>query len=317
MQSNTQNCIICGARVKNKYTLSFGAETFECADCRLSFMQPQNCAEDSYNDSYYYFANYSKSAIFDDICKGARIAGYLKKYFPNCSSVFDMGAAAGILLNKLKCCGWQVSGIEISEAGVKLASQLFNIKLKQGDIENYSDRIDADVVIMTDALEHSYNPEKVLNNLGNLIESNCGLIIETPNYGSFYRKITGCNWVGFNKFHNYQFTIESLVKLARKNNFELIDSFTENFNLLSLEGIWRLGIKDKIKKIKESLIKKQTEKINSRQKNNSIERFKLTAREKIFFNVMRTLKSTVNFPLNYPARRFMMGDQLWLILRKK
>ncbi|HON56087.1 MAG TPA: class I SAM-dependent methyltransferase [bacterium] len=309
-----KKCVLCKTENFLKYKLQpLNLDIFECPVCGLAALSPLNINDNTYNENYYYFNNYKKSAVFDDICKGHRLARYLKKYFPNSRKIFDVGAAAGITLNELKNCGFEVSGLEISRAGVMLAGKLFDIKLIQSDIEKYSEKINCDVLIMTDVLEHTINPIDTLKKIYKLLDSGTGIIVETPNYGSFYRKLIGSHWVGFNKFHNYHFNYRVLTNILENTGFEVITKFTSNFNILSIEGLWRLGVKDLLK----SLLKK-----NSVSKKNSIVIKKeeielLTESELIFYKSLNALKALINMPLNYLSEKLMMGDQLWIIARKK
>jgi len=313
--SKNKKCVLYKTEIFLKYKLqSLNSDIFECPACGLAALSPLNINDNTYNENYYYFSNYKKSAVFDDICKGRRLARYLKKYFPNSRKIFDVGAAAGIALNELKNCGFEVSGLEISRAGVMLAEKLFDIKLIQSNIEKYSEKINCDVLIMTDVLEHTINPIDTLKKICNLLDSGAGIIIEAPNYSSFYRKLIGSHWVGFNKFHNYHFNDRVLTNILENVGFEVIAKFTANFNILSIEGLWRLGLKDLLKRIlkKNSLSKEEDSAAKKKE-----EIILLSKSELIFYKILNDLKALINLPLNYLSEKLMMGDQLWIIARKK
>ncbi|HPP86732.1 MAG TPA: hypothetical protein PLM75_02585, partial [bacterium] len=77
---------------------------------------------------------------------------------------------------------------------------------------------------------------------------------------------------------------------------------------------WRLGLKDLLKRIlkKNSLSKEEDSAAKKKE-----EIILLSKSELIFYKILNDLKALINLPLNYLSEKLMMGDQLWIIARKK
>ncbi|MBP7653413.1 class I SAM-dependent methyltransferase, partial [Candidatus Dependentiae bacterium] len=293
------------------------SKILKCVDCSIIFMSPQLSDTEIYEENYYYFNNYPEKSVKEDQIKSNFILKYIASNFPEAKSIFDIGAATGIFLNESSKKGFKINGMEISKAGCSIAESVFGINLFCGSIEDYNKKIDSDIVIMTDVLEHTYNPDKTLNKIYQLTKKGAKIIIETPNIGSFYYKIAGKKWVGFNQYHNFHFTKNSLIRLAENQNFKILSVFTTNFNILSAEGFWRTGLKDIIKSIliKTNLLKTIT-KINSFECTLNIKKISEILLKKYKSNIFEKIFYYINFPINKWANIKLSGDQIWIILEK-
>ncbi len=314
-----KKCLLCGNYdSKNnilhniQYSSSDKRSIIKCSDCGIIYQLPFAEKFEDYSGAYYYFSQYPKKAVISDIQKGIFISRIIKKYFPAGKSVFDIGAAAGIVLNTVSRFGYIPSGIEISEAGVKLAEKYYGLTIEKADIESYSKTINADIVTMTDVIEHTENPFDTLKKIFAQMKSGAALIIEAPNIGSLYYSLNPRYWAGFNRFHNYHFTPQTIKELSCRAGFFVVDIFTANFNLLSLEGFWRIGFQDLLIK----LLKKKTDEknvISNKYIEAKFENINLTIQE---IPVYKKLIDIINYPLNLIAQKFNWGDQLWILLKK-
>lgn len=324
LSNDAIQCPICGFeenKILHNVVFDKKHQIIKCLKCTNIFLSPRLTGGEIYGENYYYFNNYPAKAVKQDNLKSDFILNFIKQKFPQANSVFDVGAAAGIFLNKARKSGYKINGLEISKTGCKIAETVFGVKLYCGGIEDFflNKKIEADIVVMTDVLEHSNNPESALKKIHSAMETGSRIIIETPNINSFYHKLIGKHWVGFNKYHNFYFSKDSLIKLSSDAGFKILLVFTTNFNLLSGEGLWRLGIKDCLKSalLKTRIIANKDSKKNferdmdfneiSRRLNNDYE---------TGFDLKKKISDWINFPLNFFFNKNLLGDQIWIILEK-
>jgi hypothetical protein len=90
-----------------------------------------------------------------------------------------------------------------------------------------------------DLLEHLEQPLKFIELCYELLEKNGILVMETPNAGSIYKKITGKFWVGFNPYHIQIFSPGTLGKLVRQSKFEIFDFYTTYNDIFAKRNLWR------------------------------------------------------------------------------
>jgi 2-polyprenyl-3-methyl-5-hydroxy-6-metoxy-1,4-benzoquinol methylase len=101
--------------------------------------------------------------------------------------ILDVGCGNGSLSNLIAEQGYEVTGLEESESGVKLANQNFpNCRFVQGSIYNlpYSEIEDEfDIIISSEVIEHLFFPKELVRNTKQLLKPNGRLILTTPYHG--------------------------------------------------------------------------------------------------------------------------------------
>ena len=82
-----------------------------------------------------------------------------------------------------------------------------------------------DVILMRHVLEHIYNLDNFLKTIKkNLKNKKSLLIIEVPNFDSFWKKIMKNRWPGyFYPFHYYVFSKQFLKKYLSKNGLQVVN----------------------------------------------------------------------------------------------
>jgi len=101
--------------------------------------------------------------------------------------VFDAGCGNGFLAGQLIERGYDVSGCDASEEGVRQAS----LKYPQGRFEKFSVYEDVsghfgdewDLVVSSEVIEHLYDPRMFIRNIHSLLRNDGMLVITTPYHG--------------------------------------------------------------------------------------------------------------------------------------
>lgn len=100
--------------------------------------------------------------------------------------VFDLGCGNGSVANVLSQRGCDVTGIDISEEGIRIANARWpNLKLFRRSVYDplYKEYGQFPVVISLEVVEHLYSPRRFAGELYNLCEPNGVAIISTPFHG--------------------------------------------------------------------------------------------------------------------------------------
>jgi 2-polyprenyl-3-methyl-5-hydroxy-6-metoxy-1,4-benzoquinol methylase len=139
----------------------------------------------------------------------------------NGRTMIDIGCSSGAILCASKNLGIVAEGVEPSKSLVDqgLARGLVihkgvlpNPQLKNGSFS---------FVSSWDVIEHVVSPRQFVQNLKELCAPGTLLIINTPNYDSWQRKLLGKYWPFFLEVHLFYFTPITATKLLREFGFEV------------------------------------------------------------------------------------------------
>ncbi len=213
-----------------------------CQRCELVYINPRfepSEIRDFYGEDYF---------IFEDI-KHVRQIKYaveaLKDInrFKKGGRLLDIGSAKGTFLFVARKCGFEVYGLEISKFAAEFTHKVFDIETKIGTLEvaNYPEN-HFDVVTMFDVIEHVQDPLNTMLEVNKSLKENGIVILETPNVESLYSKFRGKAWPGYGKFHLYNFSYNTLIRLLKEAGFEIISQNSLKANIFSFDGLWRWGI---------------------------------------------------------------------------
>jgi 2-polyprenyl-3-methyl-5-hydroxy-6-metoxy-1,4-benzoquinol methylase len=134
--------------------------------------------------------------------------------------LLEVGCARGDLLALASHRGWNGHGVEISPQAARLAVTEHNLPVDLGTLESRREDLGLfDVVIATDVIEHVPSPRPFLEAIRQTLRPGGIAILETPNFGSLWRRLAGPYWIGLNRFHLFLFSASSLLRLMRDCGF--------------------------------------------------------------------------------------------------
>jgi 2-polyprenyl-3-methyl-5-hydroxy-6-metoxy-1,4-benzoquinol methylase len=136
--------------------------------------------------------------------------------------LIDIGCNEGRGLQIYKKNGFEVEGLEINEtAAVKARKLGFNINLMP--LENFKPKKSFDIVVLSNVLEHSLDPSKMLSNVHRVLKSKGEVWISCPNIESWQRGLFGKYWINWHiPFHIFHFSKNTLAKLLTDNGFQIV-----------------------------------------------------------------------------------------------
>ncbi len=116
-------------------------------------------------------------------------------------SLLEVGCGTGTDLNWARQYGWDVHGLELSQAAVEIARKQ-GLDVHCSTFENAQLSVNSyDCIIMSQVLEHLYSPMLALRRCHQLLRRGGLLLIAVPKFDSWTRHAMGNFW------HNLQFPI--------------------------------------------------------------------------------------------------------------
>jgi 2-polyprenyl-3-methyl-5-hydroxy-6-metoxy-1,4-benzoquinol methylase len=147
--------------------------------------------------------------------------------------IIDVGCGNGYLAGQLLTQGYNVTGLDASETGIKYAKDkhpegIFKVASAYDNLSKQFGN-DWDIVLSSEVVEHLYDPRLYAINITNLLKPNGSLIISTPYHGylknialslaGVWDKHHTALWDGGHiKFWSYR-TLKSLLQESGFDNF--------------------------------------------------------------------------------------------------
>jgi SAM-dependent methyltransferase len=189
-------CIACGSpsypdpRTKTLFdfprlSFPYDPQVRRCRNCGLRWLHPPLTAkqfEQVYREGYFTEA----ADGFYEVSREDRRRVYrykrerIRQFSPQARTLLDVGAGEGDFLEICRE-AFEISGIEMSEHGVKRAHELYGIRLRRGsadDIGDFGHRFD--VVHMHHVFEHLLDPRRFLHLLKDCLPPEGIFLFEVP-----------------------------------------------------------------------------------------------------------------------------------------
>lgn len=206
-----------------------GFQLFKCENCSLIFVSPRENEFQIYDQDYFSGAVHGYGFVNYEEDKSASM-GYLKRYLKwlrdlgiqKDAKLLDIGAANGFFVDLARKEGFDASGIELSEDAVKWAKKLGR-RVVQADALTMSLSERFDVITALDVLEHLRQPEEFLRRVKENLSRNGFLLINVPNEGSLFAKLSGKSWHSYvPPEHLFYFNKKSLYSILIMNGYEVV-----------------------------------------------------------------------------------------------
>lgn len=162
---------------------------YKCRDCGIIFIHPQPTAEELaqlYSKEYFegdfrcghagsYFDEKTQASLEDETLI-ARI-----KQLKAAGRFLEIGCAGGAFLHAARKAGYEVRGVEFSDAAAQLARERFGLDVFTGDVTQAEFPDNAfDVVFMGDVLEHLPDPVATCREVHRIMAPGGIFVIECP-----------------------------------------------------------------------------------------------------------------------------------------
>ena len=234
-------CIACGSRVtaelQNVFDTRFGIEEAWdicwCPACGLEQTYPVSTPEEIKNlyETYYNFGGekgtlytrlraYFFSSVFYRfwLAIDGDVSFHLEK---GLGRLLDIGCNEGRGLCIYKKNWFAVQGLESNEqAAAEARKRGYNVYT--GPLEKFQPEEPYDVVVLSNVLEHSLAPKKMLSHVRRILKPGGQVWISCPNNRSWLRYLFGRYWINWHvPFHITHFSKHTLTSLLEKTGFKI------------------------------------------------------------------------------------------------
>lgn len=141
--------------------------------------------------------------------------------------LLDVGCNEGRGLIHYQGSGYAVEGLELNKKAVDVARKK-GFVVYSDLIEQFEPAKKYDVVVLSNVLEHSLNPAKMLAHVARILNPGGQVWISCPNSQSWLRSVFGRFWINWHvPFHISHFSPQTLAGVLHQSGFELIESRQE------------------------------------------------------------------------------------------
>lgn len=154
--------------------------------------------------------------------------------------VLDVGCGRGFFLGVCAAAGWEAHGCEIKPEYAREARQRSGVEVWEGSFLDCPVAHRYDILTFWDAFEHFPDPKAILGKVRASLGQGGYLALEVPNCRSLYARVLGRRW-WFGAEHCAYYSAAGIQALLAGSGFRIVSIETDNVNLLSREGLARLG----------------------------------------------------------------------------
>ncbi len=231
-------CGLCGSPERELKFEDGPFSVVTCRSCGLTYVTPRladGVLLEQVYDEGYWSSDSAKERGYTDYRSDEPL--YLKTYrrrlavvrrhFARPGRVLDVGCAAGYFLRVMREEGWQVTGLEPSDAIRPHAERLLGAEhVHRGLLgEAALERGSFDLVTMWDVIEHIPDVVGAVREVHRLLRPGGRFLIETQNVDSRAAKVLGKRWQHYKHAeHIYHFNAATLGEVLRRGGFEVLEN---------------------------------------------------------------------------------------------
>jgi len=181
-----------------------------------------------YDRNYYVFHERHADAFKRVVALYQRTITSLLSFAPE-RKVLEVGCARGHTLALMRGLGWETTGIELSPFAAASAQQIFDLTVHQGTLEDFVAKrpgVSYPVVFSTDVIEHVPDPRGFLAALSKAVRPGGLLLLSTPNGNAEGIQRFGGQWLGYNNFHIWIFSRDTLARMLIEAGFEVVSAYS-------------------------------------------------------------------------------------------
>jgi len=231
-------CGLCGGGRRGVYFTDGPFSVVTCSDCGLTYVTPRlkdGALLAQVYDEGYWSSNAAKDRGYTDYRADAplylrtyrRRASIVRRHFPRPGRVLDVGCAAGYFLQVMREEGWDVQGVEPSDAiRPQAAERLGRDRVRGGLLHEAGFAPGSfDLVTLWDVLEHIPDFVAALRTVRGLLAPGGKLLIETQNVQSRAARVLGPKWQHYKHAeHIYHFNPETLAAALGRAGFRVLEN---------------------------------------------------------------------------------------------
>lgn len=231
MERAPETCILCRMPARDLLIEKDGWKVHRCPACGLGFLDPRPSEGEIERlyQSEYFSDQYDEgldpaSSAYRKRLSGEQHRVKFVKSIKRSGTLLDIGCGYGYFLDACRRAGYQVHGLDVSDWAVRYAVETLGLAIttgKIGDIifppQSY------DIITMWHSLEHTPDPQMVLQKAKSWLKPQGILVIDVPNYEGTDAQKLWQQWNGWQlPYHFWHFTLKSLGLLLKQYGFKIV-----------------------------------------------------------------------------------------------
>lgn len=139
-------------------------------------------------------------------------------------NLLEVGCATGLFLKQLEKIGFSVYGCEPWIEAARVAREKYGqrIQIKAFHKDLYKNQTFR-VVVLWSLIEHVTQPKRLIQDIYSIMQPKGWIVITTPNFDSFSRKLLQGRWHLFERPHLTYFQPKTLSALLESHGFSVVD----------------------------------------------------------------------------------------------
>jgi 2-polyprenyl-3-methyl-5-hydroxy-6-metoxy-1,4-benzoquinol methylase len=176
-------------------------DLYRCADCG-SIQQPSLPSSEDLHALYREM--HDDAYLHEEAGRRAtarRLLALIAAHVP-AGKLLDVGCGHGLLLDEARRLGFDVSGLELSQAAAEYATGVLGLDVAQESVETHAESGHRyDVIVLADVIEHLDDPVAAIAGCASMLAEGGALCVVTPDPASTTAKIAGARWWGLVPAH--------------------------------------------------------------------------------------------------------------------
>jgi SAM-dependent methyltransferase len=213
----------------------------QCRQCGLEYISPRPRGEEivaAYaegDDPAYVSQVEARERTF------SAALSRIEQLQPQKGRLLDVGTAAGAFLAAATARGWEAEGCEPNRWMAEWGSRHYGVAIRPGELFDHDYPAQSfDVITLWDVVEHTPDPARVVQRIGELLKPGGLLVINYPDRGSWIARLLGRRWPFLSSVHLYYFKRRTLARMLEGLGFEVARQ-RPHFQWLELDYLLRRG----------------------------------------------------------------------------
>lgn len=239
-------CPNCSSKNIKLYTMIHEYALNKCSECEIIYTVTKESAK-RVNHKFYnssYIEGYKKRE--SELKKRFQSHLNIIDRYSTGGEILDIGCGVGFFLEivtKFSKHIWKVNGVEPNNLLIKFSNKKIKKFLTKGILSKLPFKSHSfDCVTCFDVLEHDLNLQSNLKEIKRILKKDGILVIQTPNYLSLMRIITGSKWDWWAlPDHVLHMSFSFLNNSLKQNNYEIIEKLTYEHSddfLINIKGVF-------------------------------------------------------------------------------
>jgi len=234
-QENQQICDLCGGSnftaISNSDRHGKPLTTGICEECGLVSHMPLPSEEEiaayyanDYRRDYHGERTPSPRRIMRAWNNGQRIVGQIEAQLPQGADVFEIGAGIGCTVKSFETHGFKAGGIEPNRDFNSYTHKVLHADVANCNLYDLEGTQSHNAVLLIHVIEHFTSPTTALMHIREQLKDEGLLYIECPNLAAPFATFGRL----FHFAHIYNFTPATLIALAKKCGFTVVENFADD-----------------------------------------------------------------------------------------